>query len=98
LNDEQKTKILAARLYDGYCQYTGFKSLVTGDDLPVWEELPPYIQDAWRMSAKVVINEIIKKDMACIRILNSVTDMVPKELLTRLESMHAEDLKICGVN
>ncbi|MBF0260414.1 MAG: hypothetical protein HQL97_01080 [Magnetococcales bacterium] len=55
-DDEQK-KILAAakRGYDGYCDYTDWKSLVTGDRLPAWEGLKPSIKNAWYAAAEAIL-------------------------------------------
>ena len=33
--------------YNGYCQATGWKSLVSGEDLPPFKNLKPEIQEAW---------------------------------------------------
>lgn len=41
--------------YDAYWGHTGGKSLATGDDLPMWENLPLEIQDAWRVAADAVL-------------------------------------------
>lgn len=41
--------------YDAYWGHTGGKSLATGDDLPMWEDLPLEIQDAWRVAADAVL-------------------------------------------
>jgi len=33
--------------YESYCLATGGKSLVTGEQLPSWEDQSPEIQSAW---------------------------------------------------
>ncbi len=42
----------AQKAYEAYCSYTGNKSLVTGDDLPKWSDLPGQICNAWHSAAK----------------------------------------------
>ena len=42
---------LAKIAYDGYCKQTGWKSLVSGDALPQFDQLKPAIQNAWAASA-----------------------------------------------
>ena len=37
--------------YESYAAHTGNKSLVTGADLPTWEELPGAVCNAWFASA-----------------------------------------------
>jgi hypothetical protein len=39
-----------------YRENAGRKSLVTGADLPRWEDLPPEIQQAWLASAAAVLS------------------------------------------
>ena len=45
--------------YDGYCAHTGGKSLITGDQLPPFEELKTEIQLAWMAAAKNVVDDIL---------------------------------------
>lgn len=45
---------LAQKLYEAYCEHTGWKSIVTGSDLPKWNDLDRKIQDAWRAVEKAV--------------------------------------------
>lgn len=33
--------------YETYCAWSEGKSLVSGDDLPAWPDLPQSIRDAW---------------------------------------------------
>lgn len=42
----------ARKAYEAYCDYTGGKSLVTGDKLPMWSELKSEIRNAWHAAAK----------------------------------------------
>lgn len=41
--------------YEAYCGTTGWKSLVSGADLPQWEALKPEIRAAWEAAAEAVI-------------------------------------------
>ena len=43
--------------YEAYCSVTGWKSAVTGADLPSFDKTSPLIQRAWVASAKSVIEE-----------------------------------------
>lgn len=40
--------------YAGYCAASDGKSLVSGAELPSWENLPEEIRTAWRASADAV--------------------------------------------
>ena len=37
--------------YGAYCENTNWKSLATGQDLPLWDKLPERIREAWRAVA-----------------------------------------------
>jgi hypothetical protein len=41
--------------YEGYCQYTGNKSLITGEDMPEWDKVPNIVKDAWYSVADSII-------------------------------------------
>ena len=41
--------------YEKYCEYTGWKSAVTGCDLPAWNKLPGNIKNAWFAAADGII-------------------------------------------
>lgn len=41
--------------YEAYCNHTNNKSLVTGAELPKWEDLKLEIQDAWIATADAVL-------------------------------------------
>jgi len=45
---------LGAVAYMAYCQTTDGKSLISGADLPAWENLSEPIREAWRASADAV--------------------------------------------
>ena len=40
--------------YEAYCEATGWKSLVSGADLPQWDALKQEIKDAWGQAAQAV--------------------------------------------
>jgi hypothetical protein len=42
--------------YEGYCNQTDNKSLISGAELPSWEQLKPEIQQAWIAAADAVLN------------------------------------------
>ena len=44
--------------YEMYCNFTDWKSLVSGATLPPWDQLDPQIQKAWEFSAHGVKAEI----------------------------------------
>ena len=46
--------------YEAYCEYSGNKSLVSGDELPSWDNLSTNIQEAWDAAAKAPIRAIIE--------------------------------------
>ena len=43
--------------YDAYCKSRDWKS-VKGESLPHFEQQLPELQEAWRLAAEAVINEI----------------------------------------
>ena len=43
--------------YNGYCEYTNWKSLISGADLPKWEAVKPEIKEAWEKAAENVISD-----------------------------------------
>lgn len=45
--------------YEAYCEQTGWKSLVTGADLPRYEDLNPEIQTAWNKAALAIVKGCI---------------------------------------
>jgi len=47
--------ILGKEGYESYCYASGNKSLVSGCELPKWEELRPEIKTAWIASATAII-------------------------------------------
>jgi len=48
-------KAIGQIAYEAYCEFTGWKSLVSGQPLPQWDKLKPEIQAAWRCAANAVI-------------------------------------------
>lgn len=56
--DDRDTQFIAHQAKIGYTAYRNHadgKSLVTGSDLPVWENLPQNIQDAWKCTAEAIL-------------------------------------------
>jgi hypothetical protein len=45
--EQERTMVAAQTAYEAYCNYTGWKSLATGCDLPKWSDLPGNIKNAW---------------------------------------------------
>lgn len=48
---QELTMDMARAGYEAYCAYTGNKSVVTGDDLPKWNDLPGGVINAWFAAA-----------------------------------------------
>lgn len=44
--------------YEGYCYFSNYKSLVSGQQLPSWEGLSDEIRGAWNVAAAEVEREI----------------------------------------
>ncbi len=61
MNREEKVAKIA---YEAYCRSTGGKSLVTGDTLPIWEDLPVDICVAWIESSQAVVKSVKRNDQA----------------------------------
>lgn len=56
---QEVTMRIARKGYEGYCAYTGNKSVVTvvtGGDLPHWEDLPGAVRKAWFHAAEAMID------------------------------------------
>ncbi len=45
--------------YAAYRDYTGGKSLVSGQPIPEWADLPTVIQSAWNAAGEAVITEFL---------------------------------------
>ncbi len=58
---------LAKIAYEAYCDQTENKSLVTGDELPSWDNLSVGIQAAWFASAAAVARKIFSSIKPSIR-------------------------------
>lgn len=55
---DHETRFIAnqARIgYMAYREHTGGVSLVSGDPLPIWNDLPLNVQDAWKCAAEAII-------------------------------------------
>ena len=46
--------ILGDLAYNAYCDAAGNRSLVSGDPLPLWDDLPWEIRQAWDAAAEAV--------------------------------------------
>ncbi len=46
--------------YEAYRNHTDGKSLVTGAELPPWDELGPEIQEAWNVAAVAVLGAVTR--------------------------------------
>ena len=42
--------------YEGYRQRCDGRSLVSGEALPAWDDLPPVIAEAWEAAAEAVVS------------------------------------------
>ena len=59
LSERQERIMRSARKgYESYCGYTGWKSAVTGDTLPPWENLPGAVKNAWFAAATGIFQEM----------------------------------------
>lgn len=47
--------------YTGYCESSGGKSLVSGAQLPHWDDLKLEIRDAWNAAAEAVKRHVEAK-------------------------------------
>lgn len=54
--------------YEAYCKTTDNKSLISGAELPLWEQLKPEIQNAWTQAGLAVgdawASEVLLKPQA----------------------------------
>lgn len=50
---------LGRHAYEAYCAATGGLSLVSGAQLPAWEDLAPDIRGAWAVAADAVARVIL---------------------------------------
>ena len=60
---DERVMRLAQIGYEGYCAKTGWKSAVSGDNLPQWQELPGAVKNAWFSAAKAIIDDIMKNQI-----------------------------------
>lgn len=49
-------KSLGQVAYEGYSGRSGGVSLISGDQLPGWEDQHPAVQDAWEAAAEAVVS------------------------------------------
>lgn len=51
---------LARKAYEAYCGQTGWKSAVTGADLPPWDNCPKAVRQGWVAVVEALVLEIWK--------------------------------------
>ena len=52
--------------YEAYCETTDWKSLVSGQPLPAWDEAPdPLLEEAWEAAAEAVLAAQPKPKIKC---------------------------------
>lgn len=54
MSEHTQNKPLGQLAYEAYCNYSNWKSLVSGADLPPWEHATSPIQHAWQAAADAV--------------------------------------------
>lgn len=47
--------------FEAYAKNTSGRSLVSGAQLPVWDQLKPDIRQAWEVAAAAVQDEVFKR-------------------------------------
>ncbi len=53
--------------YEAYCAHTGWKSLVSGQPLPPWNQVKPEIQAAWEKSGEAMSQHmVLSQVMTCV--------------------------------
>ena len=50
---------LAQKAYEAYCESTGWKSAITGADLPPFTDCPEKVQQGWIAVAEKMTEEIV---------------------------------------
>lgn len=64
LDREGEKIMVAAQIgYEAYCNYTGWKSAVTGAPLPPWSNLPGGVANAWFATAKAITSDKENDDL-----------------------------------
>jgi hypothetical protein len=48
---------MAKIAYEAYCETTGWKSAISGADLPPFEKTPQAVQTGWIAAAKAVLDQ-----------------------------------------
>lgn len=48
--------------YEAYRAHTGGKSLATGQEIPLWENLAPVIQSAWEAAGEAIVTDYSTED------------------------------------
>lgn len=57
------TKRLAQMAYEAYCEQVDWRSPVTGDNLPKWEEMKAVIKAAWSAAAEQIVHHTLTVEM-----------------------------------
>lgn len=55
-------KELAQVLYEAYAASTGWKSAVTGAQLPAWVDCPEAVKTGWRAAANAALNWAVEEN------------------------------------
>ena len=58
MNEKNWTYELGKKAYEAYCGTTGWKSAITGADLPPFDNCPEAVKKGWIAAAKALIVEI----------------------------------------
>ena len=53
---ESEEHYLGRIAYEAYCESTGWKSAITGADLPAFQDTPQSVQTGWIAAAQAVKN------------------------------------------
>ena len=59
---EPEERFLGRVAYEAYCETTGWKSAITGADLPPFDKTPEAVQNGWIAAAQAVIENQHPRD------------------------------------
>lgn len=79
--------------YEAYCAATGWKSAVSGDQLPEWKDVRPAIKTAWEAAGdQVLIRATPASRVVCATIINEAVNKGWADLwdMTYNEHAHVE--------
>lgn len=85
--------------YDTYCKHTGWKSLVSGNELPKWENVNPEIKAAWTEAGlasihyckEIVVFKYPKVRAALERLVGEAERETLVKMLAYLDSMGTDE-------